>query len=123
LLLRHVADPDVRATLRYRRQIDRRRRGAWGQRQHDPHFVAIDLDITEELIPLFLSGGQLRFTEFCVGRRDRKAELVAVHVIARGDLVTHFKRVGFQNAGCKSERLLRLKQLRFRRMGQARRRQ
>ncbi len=96
-----VADAAVPAALRNGLQRD----GAGGlHRQEDLHFLAVGLDLAEEVVFLHLSGRQL-------GRPQRAAfqhelELVAVHVIAVDDLPARLDGGGIDRLRREAEGLL-----------------
>jgi len=103
---RRIAHADVRAALGgdLERQLLRIAR----DRDPDRDLLAVGLDGAEELVLLDLAFRELRRAERRAAARDREAELVAVHVVAVGDLEPHLDGGRVERSRRQPERLLRL---------------
>ena len=107
-VLRRIAQSGIRTALRHGFQGDRRGVRSALDRQHDAHVLAIGLDRAEVLVLFHLAGRLLRRAQ----RRaiDFELELVAIHVIAIGDLPVRFQRIGVQRTGRELERDIGVKE-------------
>jgi len=94
--LRHVAQTGVGTALRGRLQGDRRGSGAALYWQLDAYVVAIDLDPAEILVILHLACRPHWRSQRAADQFE--LELVAIHVIAVGDLPARLQGVGIHRA-------------------------
>ena len=103
---RGIADSAIPATLR--NGLQRNRSGGFN-RQQDLDFLAVGLDLAEILILLDLAGRQNRRAE--ISTLEDELELVAIHVVAIGDLPASFDGLGIEGAGREAERELGIQRL------------
>jgi len=107
--LRGVTEAGIRAALRHCFQGHRRDARGTLDRQCDPHILAVGFDRAEVIVVLHLAGRPLRRAQG--GAVDLELELVAIHVVAVGDLPARFQRIGVQGTCRELERRFGVKKI------------
>ena len=98
--LRRVADAGIGAALRSDVKLERQlARGIALDRQADGDILEEDLDLAEVFVVLLLAPGENRRAERDAVAIDSEAELVAVKVVALGDIEDDLDRLPVQRPG------------------------